>query len=480
MRIEPISQQPYHPPLLFRAKEIATAVVQLAVRLLFVVGTILATASALPLHLHAWVIPAVAIGATTLAAFFFPKSPQLDLVKKSHSGNLFIQPINVSKALAEGLGAEAPRGLSNGLNNCAFNSVLSCLQRIPQIAAWARTLTKGIDMTGLEQFLADYETPQRIVEAFRAFVDAQPHRRPPLRELFQDFLQDPIWNDSRALKETYTDLLPLQCALADFFVLYDEAVRNNWPVSGSNTQGIRAALSQITNGLVPNTPIQVDAGEILGHIFSRLPPRMMMRVSETYRYDTRGLPQIRDNPEGVTRTQEQKTILPLVLPKEEFSPHLEKVFQRFLCNVTDIKRKNVHGKDTVYPTTALTEFLEFPPCMWIQLMRFDHDEARRSVLTWFQSWIWPEINERQVKLHTPVQIPNELPITLATGEKRTYRLAAFVNHWGEYGSGHYTADWATNGHKYHIDDTQVTVPDQAEWKENLQKAYLLCYLPVQA
>ncbi len=474
------SYLPEAPPLFTRVKEIATVVAQLAVRFLFVVGMILATASAFPLYLHAWVIPAVALGATTLAAFFFPRPAQLDLIAQNQEGHLFIQTRNVTPALAEGFGPEAPRGLRNGLNNCAFNSDVQCLRVVRQIAQWACTLTKEIDINGFERFFADYETPEGIVAAFRTFVDQQPDPRPALRDLFQDFLEEPIWNDSFLLKDTFRALLPLQCAMADFFTAYDDAVRRNLQVSDVSTQGIRAALHQITQGTIPITPQFVDAAEILDAIFSHLPPRMMMKMSETKRYDVRGLPPIKDNPTGVIQIQDRRTVLQLALPRGEISPHLQKMLKSYLNSVTELSKKNIHGGDTVYPVTIVTEFLEFPSSLWIQLKRFDHDVARPSLLTKIASWIWPEIGERPVKLHTPVQIPEELSITLPSGEERTYRLACFINHWGEYGDGHYTADCTINDQKYHMDDSQVTVPDQEQRQQNLQKAYLLCYVPVQA
>ena len=86
-----------------------------------------------------------------------------------------------------------------------------------------------------------------------------------------------------------------------------------------------------------------------------------------------------------------------------------------------------------------------------------------------------------VKKDTPVQVPDVLPIALANGERREYRLVSFVNHHGStIESGHYTANRTINGRNYHMSDDRVTLVDRAARDEALRQAYLLCYVPVQA
>jgi len=77
-------------------------------------------------------------------------------------------------------------------------------------------------------------------------------------------------------------------------------------------------------------------------------------------------------------------------------------------------------------------------------------------------------------------VPEEIAITLIDGSQRQFRLSSFINHQGDtISSGHYVAGRVVNRNKYLVNDLNVTLAGQQEWDQQLQQAYLLCFVPAE-
>lgn len=459
---------------------LAEIVVQTAVRILFIVASILMAASMLPLKFHAAIIPVVAVGTTTLAAFFFPKPVYLG---RPHFASLepLVRPIIVAPPP---LAAEAPRPLYNAAHNCAFNSLVHFLESDPTIAQWLRhPLDANIDMAAFENFLAGYQPPAQVIERFRDYVNEVPNPQPSIPTMFKTFIDqhvpEPAYDQAfRAFKINYNDLISIHEPLSRFFAEYDAAVQNNGVVRGS--QNLRLTISRVS--AIPNSQyVQIDAAEAMNAILGTLPNAQKTFIRETTRYNTNGLPAILGNPQAFIQQDERHGSIALSIPKNDQTPTLEKLIQNHCNDSEPFKRKGIDGKDRFYPATIERQFLEAPSVLRFHIKRFLNEPPPDSWLTRLKLKFWPKLPWNMVKKENPITAPEQLTITLANAEQRQYRLTSFIVHHGSsVESGHYTSARILNGQKYLMSDQQVTLADQPTWEQQLQQAYLLCYLPVQA
>lgn len=469
-----------------KLKVLVELIIQTVVRVLFIAASIVMAAAAFPLKIHALVLPVVAVGTTALAGFFFPE-PRLAPARLNPMKPL-LQPAAarpIAAAVPPDLIQEAPRPLVNIHNNCAFNSLVHFFQSDPTLAHWFRhPLTPGMDMAAFENFLAGYATPQQVVNHFRQYVNLRAVPHPSVPAMFKEFIDGHVPGPDyaagfRHIKNTYNDLRLLQGPFGNFFAAYDRAIQDNLPVGTS--QDLRLALNRITEMVDPSEGVQVDAAEPMNYVLDLLPNAQKLRISEETHYDTRGLSAIAGNPDGVVRKDERHGYIQVAIPENEEAPTLDRLIQLHFDDHTVIERKDVHGKDRPYPTTITRRFEEAPQALRIQIKRFYNQKPPASWLTKLKLFFWPELGWRMIKKEVPVQIPQELTISLANGERRQFRLASFVNHHGAtIAGGHYTAACIINGRNYFMNDEEVTLPDQPAWDDRLQKAYLLCYLPVPA
>jgi hypothetical protein len=107
------------------AKIVVEAVTQIAVRILFIIGTILMAAALLPVSFHAVVIPFLAIGASFLSAFFFVK--QQSAVEIPPIPLDFGKPVSIE-----------PKGFKNWNDNCWAHALFHLLEKDPNIRLFLR------------------------------------------------------------------------------------------------------------------------------------------------------------------------------------------------------------------------------------------------------------------------------------------------------------------------------------------------------
>ncbi len=342
-----------------------------------------------------------------------------------------------------------------------------------------------MDMAAFELFLDSYQAPERVKVAFRAYVDDPANPRAPIPEMFGAFIngQHAMGPEYVSIRSTYNNLRLLQEPFANFFAAYDQAVRENRQVGTS--QELRFAVNRIHHDISPHAQQQEDAADIMTPILGLLPPAQKMRIREFTRYNTTGLPAIRNNPEGVIDAEDRHGVIHIAVPQNEANPSLERMIHNHFHDQTVIERKDVNGMDRSYPAEIVRQFLEPPTALRIQLKRFDFAKpSRDSWLTRLKLWWWPELQGEVVKRDDPVAVPPELTVVLANGERRRYQLASFVYHRGSTArSGHYMAGRIINGRKYLMSDQEISLVDQrtqAEWDKQLRGAYLLNYVPVPA
>lgn len=491
--VAPIQQPPpfqpvgiYREGLCSKLKALTEIIVQTAIRVLFIAATILMAAAALPLKFHAMVIPVVAFGSTVLAGFFFPQPTRLAPPRFDPLPPLLrpVAPRPIVPAVPAGLAQEAPRPLVNIGQNCAFNSLVHFFESDPVIAQWFRhPLTADMEMPAFENFLAGYQPPAQVVAKFREYVNNPANPRAPIPAMFKAFVDGHVPDNDyatgfRSIKNTYNDLLLLQGPFANFFADYDQAVLENRPVGKS--QDLRLALNRISETIDPSEGEQMDAAEPLDLVLDLLPHAQKTKVAETYHYDTRGLPPLAGIPDAIGHQEHRHGTIQLSIRENEAATTVDKLLQYYCDDPTVIEKKSVDGKNRPYPTTVRRQFLEAPSVLRFQIKRYINEKLADSWLTKLKLFFWPDLGQRMVKRDTPVQVPQDLTITLANGERKQYRLTSFVNHHGATPrSGHYTACRIINGRKYLMSDDQVTLEDP-RWDAYLPQAYLLCYLPVQA
>lgn len=465
---------------------LAEAVVQLAVRTIFIVANILVAAALMPIAWHWIVLPIVAIGSTTLAAFFFPNfqvmAPRIGRLPMPRP-----HPMPADGLFPAHYPAGSPVGFNRLGQNCAFNAAAHFWDSDPLTAAWVRqpSVPEGIALPDFLAFLNRYNPPAELIAAFQQYVDQQPQPRPAIPLSFTHFLaqyQAPaaIQAEVRRIRGTYQ---LFQTILPNFYRACDEAVHARRAVSLGRSEFIRAGMSAVLATIPPNNYEQTDAGEIVRGLLDFAPDAMKPLIEKTYHYNMDGLPAMAEPRQP---RQERMTVLPL--PLDRTTPNgtpLETLIQRAQRNTTVEAQRymGVDGQRHEYPVVEeVTEFIEPPPALRFQLNRFTHERPIPSLLSRWLPAIFPPINWRGVKLNTEIEIPDQLAITLRDGRVCQYRLASYVTHNGSYSSGHYVSGEVRGAERYFQNDAQVThietPEDQENWNAHKRQAYLLCYVPV--
>jgi ubiquitin C-terminal hydrolase len=207
-----------------------------------------------------------------------------------------------------------------------------------------------------------------------------------------------------------------------------------------------------------------------------LPSRFKAKVLTIYHYDTTELPPllIQPSPEELWQGY-------FSLPIEGDEMTLAALFGHY-CNSNGGATKRQWGEDRKeydYPIRQIqVSILEAPTSLRFHFKRFEYVQPRQSLASKLLPKFCAPPPRQFRKLEQDIDIPEEFSITLANGEVKHYRLVSFVNHHGSYWGGHYTSGRIVSGHKYLIDDTQVTLVDLGEedWNQALRKAYQVCYV----
>lgn len=482
-RNAPIGVQPNICSKLYEFTEVIT---QLAVKILFVTGSILIAAAAFPISWHAIVVPIVAVGATILAGFFYP---QPNLI----NGPLFpqlqplIRPLHIlaNGELAPDFPADCPRGFANASQNCAFNSLAQLLNTDRLMAHWMRhPITDEIGMPAFRNAIEGYTPPAGLLDQFEAYFNALPEPRPAIPASFTAFLQIHVppladVNAMNALRATYQNLLLVQGPFNQFFRANDAAVEVRQAVSQGNSQNLRAALSQVTAMVNPSARVQMDIAEAMEPFLDVLPHRLKTHVETIYHFNTDGLPAIAEPPQP-----KEEHVGFFSLPITGNDPTLPALFNNYR-NSTNVEPQRYWGVDRArheYPVARVeVNILEPPPTLRFQFKRFG---VEMPGVSWYNrvpilSYFLPPLGPRQVKIDTPIECPEEFPVTMKDGRVFRYRLNGFVNHQGDNPhSGHYTSSNIVNGHKYMMSDRNVTLVNPAQqevWNQALRRSYLVQY-----
>jgi hypothetical protein len=410
----PLSMAPL--TLCNRLKNMALAIARVAIQILFVAISVASAAVVFPVSLHVVAIPFVAFGSAFLSGFFFQKESRAAPLQPAQLPPIIYSESQPPITQTTSVPQEAPCGLVNTGNNCAFNALVHYLNSDPVCAAWVRN-------------------PATLPAPFAPF--------------------------------------------ATFFAAYDQALQERRPVASANTQSLRLALSHIS-ALVPASTEQVDAPNTLDIILDAMPDQAKVRIAETRAYNLNGRPLIKDSPDdGVVRKEERKGQIPLHIPEDEAHPALERMLQLYCNEVGVLSRKTRSGENQDYPVTTQREFLEAPPALRFQICRYKPvSPGLLSRLISFVRRKKPEI--KTIKNETAIRVPEILTINLADGTSRRYQLVSFVLHGGEDNQGHYVAGRILNGAKYLMDDALVTALDPMRWQGLLERAYLVQYVPVPA
>jgi hypothetical protein len=470
-------------PRLYKFIEV---IAQIAIKILFITGSILIAAAAFPISWHPITIPIVATGTTLLAGFFYP---QPNLIR----GPLFaplpplIKPLQLlaNGELAPDFPADCPRGFVNIAQNCALNSMAQMVNSDTPVAEWMRhPITDAIDMAAFRNVIQGYNPPANVLDQFEAYFNLLPEPRPPIRTAFSAFLQihvPPIADLGalNALRRTYENLLLLQPAFSQFFRANDAAVQARQSTSQGNSQTLRAALSQASAMVNPSPNVQMDLAEVVEPLLDVLPNRLKTNIETLYHYNTNGLPPLLEPPQP-----KREHVGFFSLPITGENPSLPALFETYRnnANAEPQKRWGVDRSLHNYPVARVeVNILEPPPALRFQLKRFD---VERPPVSWYShlpilSYFYPPLGVRQIKIETPVECPEEFSLTLKDGRVVRYRLNCFVNHLGRGpNSGHYTSAKIAGGNKYMMNDSRVTLvnPEQQEvWNEALRHSYFVQY-----
>lgn len=469
-----------------KLKQIVEVIIQISFRILFIAGSILIASACFPLHWHSFALPVVALGTTLLASFLFPprnvaQGPYFDALPP------LIRPIQGAEPQAQPpvLPPGAPRGLINLSNNCAFNALIHFLEGVPQIAEFFRhPLTPHISLQGFQDFMRQYEPPPQLMADFANYVRSQ-NVLSPVPALFSTFISTYVPSDRdkvafKEIQETYQKLNHLHEIYCQFLTAYDQAVQGDQsPVGG--TQNLRLALNRIAPFISDQPDHQEDAPELLTQILGVLPHQYQTKIEEQTKYAVGEHP-ILDNPQGITRKRDFIRYFTLELKDEMNTPRLEELFRNF-CDYDvehqeGIRFQSIDGFSRRYSSHRTIKILEPPPALFFQIKRYYRNEdVPKSWLSRLFPRLAPILGPRLEKRDTPVEAPDQITIPIADGSQKTYRLATFLNQWGQtIESGHYTAACVKNGRKYFINDQTVTLADPQSWEQQRRQAYLLCYV----
>lgn len=456
---------------------------QLAIRVLFIVANI-AMATLFPPAWHWLVVPIVSVGATAMAALFFPQHrtvlsrPFQPLAPEGFPRDVPLWPAHYPDL--------SPVGYRNESNDCAFNAIAHFVDSDPIMAEWVRHPIQAMNVEEFCAFLGTYLVPDEWIVQFRTFAEG--HLQPaPLFPAFLDQYQpqEGERQQVRELKDRFKALLQAHEALAQFYQANDAARAERHRVSEANPSSLRRALNRVSAQIDPNPRVQTDASEILGVICNLLPPGQWPQVQTQYHLRTEGLPLLTQG-ENLPR-QSSSPLLQLHFPSGSSQMTLENLIQRFQNRQTSsgegASYRGIDGQMHQYPIEREeNSFLTAPESLRFQLVRMSFERPPESGLNRWLPRLCPRSPSRGVKNDTRVQMPDEIGIRLATGEECRYRLRSFVTHDGDYGGGHYTSGEIRGEHRFIEDDSRVTLVEglahQDRWRSNLEQAYLVCYVRV--
>lgn len=410
--------------------QVATILVQMAIRVMFIVGSILLAQAYAPLAWKAAAEIVSAIGSTVLSCYFFPNGNQV-YIQKSFE-----------------LTPEMPRGLINSGVDCCFNAAVQHLESDPDIADLMRKDLGNLDMHDFTLFLYDNSVPDAVVDAFtsylmhlddetpkpwhllkrfilqcpleqkcrhkvyeflmhnienslsldaisanlvadkipQTFIDAfnqfanqEETHTLDLSEYFCDFVlseNNPDYN----VRQNYLNLMILQMALKPLLNAYDNALgANEKCVEAETSRLLRLAKNCIEPPGGPTNAErqrkawgQQDASEIVQCILQWIMPPGNRIVTQTDNYfDTENKPPIADYPTGV-REGELELLPVICLDMAEGVRSLTDLFDYYSreCPTEGRITRTIGGQTFEYPLIcAKSRIVDIPKDLRIQIRR---------------------------------------------------------------------------------------------------------------
>jgi hypothetical protein len=421
-----------------RIKEVAKAIFELAVRILFILGAVMIAAALAPAAIQAAVLIGVALGATLLAAFFFGNdaSKQEEEQAPLEASQLFAPDQKPTLGLAEELEGvdpaaaplsppEAPRGIRNrGGNDCFLNATLQLLNSSATFRDWIR-------------------------------------KAPNLP----------------------ANLLPLR----EFYQKYDQAQTSNKPIIDADSRQVRRAISAMNPHEIRPSTYQEDAHAALSLILEHMPANLQAQMRESVQYHNNPPMNRSLFPHGVKVRDETSAFFKLSFPEAFDTATFKQMWDAVMDEVPHDREANEWGEDGKlhrYKATHIRRhFVHAPTDLWIQLGRsaYQKPTTRAAKLVAALPFgmgesLFPNIKEHAVKYETKVDMPEEIQIQPLEGPVRTYRLTAHVNHiGGTPHSGHYKAYQTVGTQVYCCNDDKVRPISSEEASLVRSQGYLFHY-----
>lgn len=476
--------------------ELAEIIFQIAFRIFFVMSNVLMGSALFPLTWHWLTLPMIALGSSSLAAFFFPHTRLLaECWQRMEIGQSLHRP-GLRRQWPQNYPDESPVGYTNRtVADCAFNATAHLFDSNPQLSQWfRRSFGEGMSDQDFCAFLEGYDFPRGVIAAqFRAFLNDLPaeDRELPIQNLFSRFLDQPEWRDSQIKA-----IFDAHAVLRQFYLQNDQAVAQRTSVSSGNSNTLRVALSRV-NALIDHENVQTSADYIGTAVLDYMMPRSMRAsLEKTVVFDLALVPPMRD---PVPPVSEIVGLIPLGIDRDDPHPQLEGLIDRtFNCSqgIEDRVYEDINGVPRPYRVLREeTRFVESPPALHFWIKRFTYERAPTGWYNQILTYMYEKfpkfskmcfqnpIGYREIKIDTPVECPQEIRVPMRNGTHCRYRLASFVTHTGGDNRGHYTSGEIRAGRKFIENDASVTlVENQAhrrDWNDQLSQAYLLCYLKVE-
>lgn len=467
---------------------------------------------ALPLSVSAVVLPSAIVGSVFLSAFFFLPDPRRALLQDRDLPLLTLEKplVSILSRPSSPLPPDAPRGIvPDGAANCWIRAAV-------QLLATDRFLMELLGVPGVE------EPP--ALEIGPAALPAEPevlhsanlssHGEREIAES-ESNSQISLPSPSQALGEPDPQL-----PFRNFFCAYAQAKTQATRVVDAregSSQELRLHLSRLKPSTISPNGREEDAAEVIEFLSEQFSadPRFQSPAQLSFYYSPHGSPLIRGAEESadgnffVVREEGNSSLgryilvkLPLVEgPDPIVLPiSLQEVFDAFFIDALEPQftpRVGIDGNPHFYQRVRKeTAYLEAPSSLYIQVGRFVAPPAvlgskspsqPPTAISWWSalqsrvsSWLFspppnPLAGWRGIKREDPVDVPDQLRLTLADGSLRQYQLKGFIEHVGRnLHYGHYKAYVLSEaGAWYECDDERISPVNPEQLPR--QQAYLLRY-----
>ena len=177
---------------------VAKVIAQMAARVIFVLGSIVLTAAALPVDWYSIGLPIAAVVSAFVSSTFFQKNEPKSV------------GIHASPAPKRIIPKEWPRGIANEDNNCAFNSLFQFVQADPEVKKWIDDPNSASALQKACQAMS--QACEKAVQQDDAYISGSNELRLALRGLGGNGISDnsSIQEDAAECLTAFLGAVPLQ------------------------------------------------------------------------------------------------------------------------------------------------------------------------------------------------------------------------------------------------------------------------------